>query len=190
MSNTDKDNAENQARAQLASIVKMVAALGCDYVRLQELREAKEALREEFDAEPANSGADFDNWARNQIGFSTGEDDELEVLEAAAGDSTDQDEDAREQAERTIGEDPLCIDVRSGWQIIGETLVPSEFRILLCTGGPAVQIIGDLGEHNEPYGEAHIQYQDWFTPWSTLTGVSSDDQVALDTYCRQFYFGE
>ena len=40
----DESHAEAQARAQCESIVEMVAALECDYDRLQELRDARDEL--------------------------------------------------------------------------------------------------------------------------------------------------
>lgn len=99
----------------------------------------------------------------------------------AAGD------DAREEAETRIHEDPLSVRVRSDWREPGEESSEAvEFEILLCTGGPAVRIIGSLA-HEEP-DTARLEYQDWGTPW-TEYGLSSDETDVLLTYCRQFYFG-
>ena len=64
-----------------------------------------------------------------------------------------------------------------------------EFEILLCTGGPACRIIGDLDQHGQP-DRPRLQYQDWGTPWTELVSISSDEREALQTYCQQFYFGE
>jgi len=61
-----------------------------------------------------------------------------------------------------------------------------EFTILLCTGGPAVRIIGELNEHQEPES-ARIEYQDWFTAWEDMP-LTSEQQEKVLTYCRQFYF--
>jgi hypothetical protein len=55
-------------------------------------------------------------------------------------------------------------------QIVGAK--PSEFMILLCTGGPAVRIRGELDRYSEPE-KPRIEYQDWFTPWQTLPDVGS-----------------
>ena len=79
---------------------------------------------------------------------------------------------AREDAETAIHEDPLSVEVKK------------HYEILLCWGGPACRIIGKLDEHNEPE-TAEIQYQDWFTSWTTWTGA--DEDILLD-YARQFYF--
>ena len=69
--------------------------------------------------------------------------------------------------------------------VIGER--PALKRILLCTGGPAVRIRGDLGAYSEP-NTAELEYQDWFTPWERLPTDSADEEILL-TYARSFYFG-
>lgn len=66
-----------------------------------------------------------------------------------------------------VYEYPLSIEVRSGWVLSSEELVPEHFCILLQTGGPAVRIVGDLNEHGDP-DRAWIEYQDWGTPWETF----------------------
>lgn len=91
-------------------------------------------------------------------------------------------------AREAILEDPLSIEVRSGWHTPGAKGDAEEYRILLCTGGPAVQVVGDLGGYGEPE-TAHIEYQDWFTPWQRLS-ISGDDERDLLTYAQTFYFGE
>ena len=83
-----------------------------------------------------------------------------ELLEgvAAAGSN----DDALEIAINAIYEHPLSVEVRSGWQISNEPLVQDEYRILLCSGGPAVHITGAL-DGDIPV-TAYLQYQDWGTP--------------------------
>jgi len=93
-----------------------------------------------------------------------------------------------DKAREVIEEDPLSIEVRTGWHSPGPCSTPEEYKILLCTGGPAVQIIGDLNEHLEPQ-TATIQGQNWFTPWVSYTETTADEDEALLTYARQFYFG-
>ncbi|MBI2852488.1 MAG: hypothetical protein HYX84_05260 [Chloroflexi bacterium] len=73
-----------------------------------------------------------------------------------------------ENALQMIQDDPLSIEVRSGWHTPGEAGESMEYYILLGTGGPALRIIGDLGEHNTPES-AHLEYQDWFTSWERTT---------------------
>jgi hypothetical protein len=85
---------------------------------------------------------------------------------------------ARKEAKQAIQEDPLS--VREGWRNPGE----KEFNILLCTGGPAVRIIGKLGEYGEPFS-ARLQYQDWFTSWEDYRPEDDDAEEILLTYCRQ-----
>src|ERR1035437_4802354 len=79
----------------------------------------------------------------------------------------------REAAEQTIHEDALSVQVRSGWYQLGaaiEDTGPFEYEILLCTGGPACRIVGDLSEHGEPE-TARLEVQDWFQPWTAITPV-------------------
>jgi hypothetical protein len=104
----------------------------------------------------------------------------------AAQDSGD---DGRVDAAQTaIFEDPLSVEVRTSWHPVGEARKPDEFYILLCTGGPAVRITGDLSE----YGEAEnvrVESQDWFTHWEDAC-MTAEEQADVLTYCHQFYFGE
>jgi hypothetical protein len=78
-----------------------------------------------------------------------------------------------DDARQAISEDPLSAEV------------VKEYRILLCTGGPACQIVGELNEYGEPE-TARLQHQDWFTPWQDHY---CDEDILLD-YARNFYFGE
>lgn len=95
-----------------------------------------------------------------------------------------------EEAREAIEQDALSVEVRSDWCVPGspESGAPTEYKILLCTGGPAVQIVGDLGRYCEPE-TARLQHQDWFKPWTDYP-LSSKDEEALLTYARCFYFGE
>lgn len=158
---TTEDRAEDQARAQVRSISEMVAAREVDYDRLQELRDERDTLSEE----------DYRNWPDSG---------ELAELEAAAGDCKDADE-ARERIEQ----DALSVEVRSGWQSPGEAgMGPEEFRIVLCTGGPHVELVGELDEHCEP-SSVRVLYREWGT-----SGELFDfDRDTVLTYCRCFYFG-
>jgi hypothetical protein len=126
--------------------------------------------------------------------------EELAELVAMAGEA-----ESREDAEQRIQEDPLSIEVRSGWVSpshaslsTGDRMQAEEFCILLSTGGPAVRIMGELDENCEPY-RAWLEVQDWFTPWTQYFGTTSrsdpgmlENQASQDvllTYARQFYFG-
>jgi len=94
----------------------------------------------------------------------------------------------RDQAQQVIQEDALSVEVRSDWHSPGDKSEEGEYLILLCTGGPACRIIGDLNEYKEPT-RARLEYQDWFTPWNEYITTGSDHE-ALVTYARSFYFGE
>lgn len=99
-------------------------------------------------------------------------------------------DDAYIEAQEDIQADALEVCVRSGWTPCGD--VPfraEEFMILLCTGGPAVRIVGTLDEHSQP-DKARLEYQDWFTPWTPYCGMTEAESDTLLTYCQQFYFGE
>ena len=96
-------------------------------------------------------------------------------------------EEAQENAREQIDEDPLSVEVRSEWVSPGGETELVEYRILLCTGGPAVRITGDLGRFNEP-DSAQLEYQDWFTPWERYRETTDDEDAALLRYARQFYF--
>jgi hypothetical protein len=163
------------------SIAEMVAALECDYDRLEELREERDDLRAEFDAEPANAGVDFMNWARNQTALTSEEVDEFIALETAAGDC-----ESRDDAEQRIQESSLEITLSGEWNL-GDTPKADKAYILLGTGGPATRIVCELDVTMEPH-RAYIQAQDWGTQWTDCLGVI--DQDTLLTYCQQFYFGE
>lgn len=154
------DNAESQARAQVESIVSMVAALNCDYARLQELRDMK--------TDPDRYIMDAD------------ESEELAELESVA------DYESEDEAREAILQDALSVEVRSGWTNVDALaeIGPEEFRIVLCTGGPHVEIVGEL-DRGTPT-RARVLYRDWGT-----SGELFDfDRDAVLTYCQQFYFGE
>lgn len=91
-------------------------------------------------------------------------------------------DDARER----IQEDALSVEVRSGWHSPGEQSEDEEYNILLCTGGPAVRIIGELNEHGEPTS-ARLQYQDWFTPWEEYVTTGADHAALIEF--AGFYLG-
>lgn len=208
MSDKDMERAEQQAKAQLESIRGMVAALNLDWDRLEELREERETLQAAVqdaceavdDAEMEYSAARRDNERFDpeeldrtcealeeaeeelyQFGREYGEElAEMEALVEEYGESRD------EVVER-IQEDPLSIRVRSCWDSPGQKMEPCEFEILLCTGGPAVRIVGELNQWNEP-SRAWLEYQDWFTPWIKYYEEGAND--VLVEYASQLYFGE
>jgi hypothetical protein len=91
-------------------------------------------------------------------------------------------------AYEAILEDALSVEVREDWHPVGQAPheASKEYRILLSTGGPATQIVGELNKHNEPTS-ATLQAQDWFLPWTNVIGC---DEAILLEYAQCFYFGE
>lgn len=177
-----QSHSEQQAIAQLESIIEMVRALDKESAA-QDWAKAKsrEAIIQEFN----DGGMEFD---------SESTDDELreEMVDCVVRGHHDPsdfefDEDS---ARETIQEDALSVQVRSDWYSPGDSegRKPGEFEILLCTGGPAVRLIGELSEHCEP-DSVRLQHQDWGTPW-TEHFLNSNQREYVLTYCRQFYFGE
>lgn len=143
-----------------ASIVAMVAALNCDYDRLEELREERSSYE-----------AGANQWLVQRPDDAG----ELAELEEAAGDCAD-----RDDAERRIREDPLSLQFRSGWTISGVPMQAEEFELLLATGGPAVRIVGELDNNGEPC-RAWLEVRDRFQPWTQYLAI--DDDTLLE-YCQ------
>jgi hypothetical protein len=69
------------------------------------------------------------------------------------------------------------IEVKDGWRKCHGKSRPLEYRILLCSGGPAVRIIGFL---TDPV-TATLQAQNWGTPWVDVE-CTADQQEALREY--------
>lgn len=202
------ERVEEQAKMQLESIREMLAAVSVDYARLEELRDERKAAQaevqdaceayDEADEEQSIARRDAEDFDPDELGeacealqdaeealyqWGRDYDEELADLEEDAGDCESEDE-----ALERIQEDPLSVEVRCPWQSPGEEDVkPSEFRILLCTGGPAVQIRGELNEYSEPT-RAYMEYQDWGTPWTSYYEPGCGD--TLLEYAGHFYFGE
>lgn len=152
------DRALEQANIKMDSITNMIAALNCDYGRLEELQDSFDELDEEELAE-------------------------LKELEQIANVCESKDE-----ARNRIEEYALEVQVRSDWYLPNDTNpAPGQFCILLCTGGPAVQIMGELDECGQPY-RAWIEYQDWETPWTDRVNESGDMKTLL-AYAQCFNFG-
>ncbi len=189
---TDQKELATIGRNALSAIREMVAALECDYERLEELRDEISALELERDelaemceAKEAATEEEFDERSdkfRDIVKDLEEHREELKYLEEAAGECKD-----REDAETRIHEDPLEIQVRGDWHSLGDDDEgPCEFYILLATGGPAVRIMGEL-QDGEPH-RAYLQTQDWGTPWTDYYEEGAAE--VLMSYCRCFCFGE
>lgn len=104
---------------------------------------------------------------------------ELDELETNAGDCRD-----REDAIQRIQDDPLSIEIGGFWEI-GADPEPTEYRVLLTTGGPAVRIVGELTKYGDAFN-ATLEVQDWFKPWTEVYA----DQNTLLAYISYLYLGE
>ena len=89
-----------------------------------------------------------------------------------------------EEAEEAIRDSPLMVSVRTGWHSTGNNPEPDEYRILLCTGEPAVQLIGRL-YHNWPI-DVFLEYQGCVKPWERYP-LDRDEKDDCLTYARQFF---
>jgi hypothetical protein len=112
-----------------------------------------------------------------------------------------------ETAIQAIHEDALSVEIRGDWIAVDnydcahkDLAKPVEYRILLCTGGPAVRITGRLGENCQPV-TTRLEMQDWFIPWQEYRPINCDDTTfvsRIDTkaeeillrYAECFYYGE
>ena len=81
----------------------------------------------------------------------------------------------------------LSVEIREGWKEPGDgaSVEPTEFQILLTTGGPALRIMGELDD-GEPR-RCWLECQDWGTPW---TQCFAKNERALQWFCGLFWFGE
>lgn len=177
------EHSEEQAKAQYQSIVEMVRAL------------SRETAAEDYAAKLSREKCVE---LLTEAGIECRDEETLEELQEAVAVNIDDEtiepddfEFDEDEARERIQEDALSVEVRSDWYTPGcgaddNARKPAEFQILLCTGGPACRIIGELDEHGEP-DRARIQHQDWGTPWTDYFDTDSDTLLA---YCRCFYFGE
>lgn len=140
-------NAKQQAQSQVSSIVDMIRALACDFDWLEQLRDMD---ADDMDADDRANLAD---------------------LEEQAGEYSSQD--AVIDAIRY--ETALSVEVRSGWRSIGEEAgEPEEYRIVLCTGGPHVELAGDIG------GAVRVVFKDWGESGEYYP--DADERAALDQF--------
>jgi hypothetical protein len=127
--------------------------------------------------------------------ISTGRGHLLEIVEMykLAEDPEKRDDwDAMDILRDRVLEYPLSVQVRSEWFNPWDSITTpddlAECRILLSTGGPAVQIWAEL----DGYGEANLvqlQVQDWYLPWTPMI-ISIEECDALEWFVKQFGLGE
>ena len=93
-----------------------------------------------------------------------------------------------ERIEHEYRDEPLSVRVRSDWEDVGVELEPGQFKIELSTGGPAMQIVGELSLCSWPC-RPRLQYQDWFKPWREYLDATEAQYEALDWFCGLFDYG-
>jgi hypothetical protein len=159
------ERARDQAKAQLSGIMEMVK-------RLEHAQDCQDIEQCELTDQEIIEG----------LGYYY----DPNVLAKATDEQKEQYHD-NDAAIEAINEDPLSVEVRTDWHTPGsKDNKPTDFMILLCTGGPAVRIIGELDEYSQPT-RARIEYQDWFTAWEEYI-CEHEEYEALLTYSQQFYF--
>lgn len=116
-----KTDAQRNAEAKARHIEGLIAALGMDFDRLDELRESLKADPEAFeDQEELN---------------------DLEAIVTAA--ELDPSQCTEDGLIDAIHELPLEVSLRSGWHTLGEEMEAVEVRVLLTFGGPSCEIRAD-----------------------------------------------
>jgi hypothetical protein len=95
-----------------------------------------------------------------------------------------------EEVREEIVTSALSVEVCTDWHGVGavDAAKPTHYKILLCWGGPAVQIIGTLDDFNYP-DRAQLQYQDWFTEWLDYP-LTQEEEETVVKYACEFYFDE
>lgn len=81
----------------------------------------------------------------------------------------------------------LSQEVRSCWQAVGEELEAGMYRLVLCTGGPHVEVKGSLDPAGDP-DSASLWHQDWGTP-SEEVNLSGPEREMLLWFAQSFYWG-
>ena len=87
-----------------------------------------------------------------------------------------------------VNETPLSLEVKADdWHTLGDTreLEPTKGRLLLSTGGPACQIVGDI--EGDYMANVEIQFQDWGKPWESIS-TNSEQFDALQWFVEQFWW--
>lgn len=173
--------AYNQAQAQLEYIQELLAALQLDFDRYHEAKEELEYIEQDIEtARDSIASADTEEEIRDleeELNELVSQAEELRA-EIAEFDRLRLDCEDSDEVMELVMENPLSIEVRSDWVSTSDfsEAKPGEFCIYLCTGGPAVRIIGDLDEHGEPC-RAWLEYSDWSTPWTVFDMSGSDVDV-------------
>ena len=91
-----------------------------------------------------------------------------------------------DRIDELVRQEPLEVATRSQWANFQDEFESSDFKILLCTGGPAVRIFGSC-EGGYP-SDIELQHQDWFTPWETVHSLSDNQKDAMEWFCNFFVY--
>lgn len=167
----------NEALEYIADEIASVAEQCESDDEAKPLTDAAEAIRT-YSGEFGQTIGQYHYWVTHEAGIADPDEaEELETLEEEAGDFEDQD-----AAECAIDEHPFSgAEFRSGWSAARTYLEADEFRIVLCTGGPHVEIIGDF----DRFGDAdnvRVLYKDW----SESGELFDFDRDAVRAYCNRF----
>jgi len=83
----------------------------------------------------------------------------------------------------------LSLEVRSDWQSIGDNLEPTRGRLLISTGGPALQVLLDIDDSEG--SDPRLQIADWGLNWTDYKPKGGQDAWdALDWFASLFWYGE
>lgn len=143
---------------------------GADRAETEEMAEKLCAFAESVNLESAPFNLRGPDGLHYWVEENSEDAEELAGLEEQAGEYADQD-----KARDAIYETPLSVEVRSGWHSVGEDAGdPEEFRIVLCTGGPHVELTGDIG------GTVRVVFKGWDESGEYYP--DADERSALDTF--------
>lgn len=83
----------------------------------------------------------------------------------------------------------LSQEVRSDWRCLSHVgeCEPDEWRIVLCTGGPHVEVRGEFDCFGEPVSAA-LWFANWGQPLAEVQ-ISTDDASLLLWFAQSFYWG-
>jgi len=98
---------------------------------------------------------------------------------------SDEDCEALEEEARTLA---LSLEVRSDWHSVGDNLEPTQGRLLITTGGPALQVLLDIDDNEG--SDPRLQIADWGRNWTDYKPKGGQDAWdALDWFAGLWYFG-
>ena len=86
--------------------------------------------------------------------------------------------------QQEIQEYPLSLEFRSDWHSAGEEPEVGGYKLLICTGGPAVQITGRCDQWGCA-STANLEHQDWGTPWTDVS-LTNEQHLTLLWFAQQF----